>query len=186
MNLTIAVILVLVFSLHTLAEELPLELKGTAPETDSVKTMSVPSETLMKLMEARQQDLDRRETVVRRDEERLKLLRLDIEELFKKQEKPAKSGAAGVTVAKPGSAPAAPAANMVHLSQAFETMPVEEAAQRIDKMKEPVALNLLSRLKGKTAGAILAALSPQKAARLVEKLAAAPRTASSEPSLERK
>jgi hypothetical protein len=75
MNLTIAVILVLLFSLHTLAEELPLELKGTASETDPVKTMSVPSETLMKLMEARQQDLDRREAVVRRDEERLKLLR---------------------------------------------------------------------------------------------------------------
>jgi flagellar motility protein MotE (MotC chaperone) len=49
-----------------------------------------------------------------------------------------------------------------------------------------VALNLLARLKGKTAGAILAALSPQKAARLVEKLAAEPRTPSSEPSLERK
>ncbi len=182
MNLTIAVILVLLFSLNTLAEELPLELMGTAPETDPVKTMSVPSETLMKLMEARQQDLDRREAVVRRDEERLKLLRLDAEQLFKKQEKPGKPGA---TVAKPGSGAAAPSANLVHLSQAFETMPVEEAAQRIDKMKEPVALNLLGRLKGKTAGAILAALSPGKAARLVEKLAAEPRTGS-EPSLERK
>ena len=186
MNLTIAVILVLLFSLPTLAEELPLELKGTASETDPVKTMSVPSETLMKLMEARQQDLDRREAVVRRDEERLKLLRTDIEGLFKKQEKPGKPGVAGATAAKPGAAAAAPSANLVHLSQAFETMPVEEAAQRIDKMKEPVALNLLARLKGKTAGAILAALSPAKAARLVEKLAAEPRTASSEPSLERK
>jgi flagellar motility protein MotE (MotC chaperone) len=187
MNLTIAVILVLLFSLNTLAEELPLELMGTASETDPVKTMSVPSETLMKLMEARQQDLDRREAVVRRDEERLKLLRIDIEGLFKKQEKPGKPGVASPTVAKPGSGAAAvPSANLVHLSQAFETMPVEEAAQRIDKMKEAVALDLLARLKGKTAGAILAALSPGKAARLVEKLAANPRTASSEPSLERK
>jgi flagellar motility protein MotE (MotC chaperone) len=53
-------------------------------------------------------------------------------------------------------------------------------------MKEAVALNLLARLKGKTAGAILAALSPGKAARLVEKLAAEPRPTSAEPSSERK
>ena len=184
MNLTMAVIVVLLFSLHALAEELPLELKGTVSEADPVKTMSVPSEALMKLMEARQQDLDRREAVVRRDEERLKLLRSDVEALFKKQEKPGKPGATGATVAKAGAV--APAANLVHLSQAFETMPVEEAAQRIDKMKEAVALNLLARLKGKTAGAILAALSPGKAARLVEKLAAEPRPTSSEPSSERK
>ncbi len=186
MNLTIAVILVLLLSINTLAEELPLELKGTALESDPVKTISVPSETLMKLMEARQQDLDRREAIVRRDEERLKLLRLDVEGLFKKQEKPAQPVAAKATEAKLGTGAAAPSANLVHLSQAFETMPVEEAAQRIDKMKEAVALDLLARLKGKTAGAILAALSPAKAARLVEKLAAEPRAVISTPSLERK
>ena len=183
MNLTIAVILVLLFSLNTLAEELPLELSGATAETAPVKQPSVPSETLMELMEQRQKDLDRREAVLHRDEERLKLLRLDVEELFKTQEKSSKPVG---RVAKPRSGAAAPSANLVHLSQAFETMPVEEAAQRIEKMKEAVALNLLARLKGKTAGAILAALSPGKAARLVEKLAAEPRTASSEPSLERK
>jgi flagellar motility protein MotE (MotC chaperone) len=167
-----------------MAEELPLELQGTRPETASENKQNAPSETLMKLMEQRQQDLDRREAAIRREEERMKLLRSDIEGLIKNQEKSAKPGATVATGAKPTAAP--PAANMTHLSQAFETMPVEEAAQRIDKMKEAVALNLLTRLKGKTAGAILAALSPAKAARLVEKLAAAPRAASSEPSLERK
>src|SRR5438067_1900530 len=64
MNLTMTAILVLLLSFNTLAEELPLELQ--APETASVKKMSVPSETLMKLMEERQQDLDRREAAVRR------------------------------------------------------------------------------------------------------------------------
>ena len=65
-------------------------------------------------------------------------------------------------------------------------MPVEEAAQRIDKMHEAAALDLLARLKGKTAGQILAALNPAKAARLVEKLAADHRPPSSETSLKRK
>lgn len=139
----------------------------------------------MKLMEQRQQDLDRREAAIRREEERMKLLRSDIEGLVKKQEKPAKPAATVAAGAKPTTAAPPAAANMAHLSQAFETMPVEEAAQRIDKMKEAVALNLLARLRGKTTGAILAALTPAKAARLVEKLAAEPRAASSEASLER-
>ena len=91
MNLTMTAILVLLLSFNTLAEELPLELQ--APETAPVKKMSVPSETLMKLMEERQQDLDRREAAVRRDEERLKLLRSDVEGLLRKQAGPAKSAA---------------------------------------------------------------------------------------------
>jgi flagellar motility protein MotE (MotC chaperone) len=142
----------------------------------------VPSETLMKLMEERQQDLDRREAAVRREEERLKLLRSDIEGLLKKQAGPAKSAA----VAPSGGKPTTPTPNLIHLSQAFETMPVEEAAQRIEKMREAVALDLLARLKSKTTGQILAALDPAKAARLVEKLAADPGAPSSEAALKRK
>jgi flagellar motility protein MotE (MotC chaperone) len=61
---------------------------------------------------------------------------------------------------------------MAHLSQAFESMPPEEAAQRIEKMNEASALDLLTRLKSKTVGQILASVNPTKAARLTEKLAA--------------
>ena len=186
MNLTIPAILVLLLPLPVMAEELPLELQGTTLETAAGNKQSTPSENLMRLMEQRQQDLDRREAAVRRDEERMKLLRTDIEGLLKKQEKPGKPAATVSSAAKATTAVAAVAPNLVHLSQAFETMPVEEAAQRIDKMKEAVALSLLARLKAKTAGAILAALSPAKAARLVEKLAAESRIVSSEPSLQRK
>ena len=183
MNLTMTAILVLLLSFNTLAEELPLELQ--APETAPVKKMSVPSETLMKLMEERQQDLDRREAAVRREEERLKLLRADIEGLLKKQVGPTKSAAVSPSGGKPtGVSPHA--ANLVHLSQAFETMPVEEAAQRIEKMREAVALDLLARLKSKTTGQILAALDPAKAARLVEKLAADPGVSNSEVALKKK
>jgi flagellar motility protein MotE (MotC chaperone) len=182
MNLTAMAILVLLLSFNALAEELPLELQP--PETAPVKKMSMPSETLMKLMEERQQDLDRREAAVRREEERLKLLRSDIEGLLKKQAAPAKSAAVPPSGGKPTTP--TPTSNLVHLSQAFETMPVEEAAQRIEKMREAVALDLLARLKSKTAGQILAALDPTKAARLVEKLAAGPGVPSSEVSLKRK
>src|SRR5438128_11382639 len=114
MNLTMTAILVLLLSFNTLAEELPLELQ--APETAPVEKMSVPSETLMRLMEERQQDLDRREAAVRREEEHLKLLRMDIEGLLKTQEIPSKRA---VSAAKPTTGPTL-SPNLVHLNQAFE------------------------------------------------------------------
>lgn len=126
-------------------------------ETGASAKAPVLSGDLVKLLEERQQELDRREAAVRRDEDRLKILRQDIESMLKKQSK---------------SAGAQPASPMAHLSQAFESMPSEEAAQRIEKMNEASALDLLSRLKSKTVGQILASVNPAKAARLSEKLAA--------------
>lgn len=123
-----------------------------------------PPEDLAKLLEERQRELDRREAAVRKDEERVRILRQDVETLLKKQAKQnakAQAAAGGVS-------------SMAHVSQAFETMPVEEAAQRIEKMNDHLAVEMLSRLKSKTTGQILAAINPAKAARLVEKLAVRP------------
>ena len=151
------------------SDPLPEELKGASEEPSQVKKLSVPSDAVTRLLAERQQDLDRREAAVRREEERLKLLRSDIQGLLKKQEGQAKGGAPAGKATTAATTTTAP--NLVLLSQAFETMPVEEAAQRIEKMNEGVALNLLTRLKSKTAGQILAALNPTKAAHLVEKMA---------------
>ena len=133
------------------------------PEKESAASSKLPSppEDLAKLLEERQRELDRRETAVRKDEERVRLLRQSIEALLKKQAKQTGKGQ------PPGSG----GSSRAHVSQAFETMPVEEAAQRIEKMNDVLAVDMLSRLKSKTIGQILAAINPAKAARLVEKLA---------------
>ncbi len=163
-------VLVLLFAGAAVAEE-PARGNRSAsagPSSDLETALKVPSPTgqLAKQLEERQLELDRREEAIRRDEERLRILRENIEGLMNRKPGPAgPGGQAGVTQA-PAVTP-----GLTHLSQAFESMPSEEAAQRIEKMNEPVALELLSRLKGKTAGAILASLSPAKAARLIEKLA---------------
>jgi flagellar motility protein MotE (MotC chaperone) len=159
-------------------DPLPDELKGATEEPAQVKKLSVPSETLVKLLEERQHDLDRREAAVRRDEERLKLLRSDIQGLLKKQDTQSKPSGAPSVAGKPTTTAAA-VPSLVLLSQAFETMPVEEAAQRIEKMNEGVALDVLSRLKSKTTGQILAALNPTKAAHLMEKMASGRQQAAS-------
>jgi flagellar motility protein MotE (MotC chaperone) len=133
------------------------------PEKEAAVSLKLPPppEDLAKLLEERKRELDRRETAVRKDEERVRILRQSIEALLKKQAKQTGKGQ------PPGSG----GSSMAHLSQAFETMSVDEAAQRIEKMNDVLAVDMLSRLKSKTIGQILSVINPAKAARLVEKLA---------------
>ena len=57
-----------------------------------------------------------------------------------------------------------------HLIKIYEAMDPEEAALRLEQMKEGLALDLLAAIKGKKAAALLAGVSPAKAARLSEGL----------------
>jgi flagellar motility protein MotE (MotC chaperone) len=162
--------IVLLFAGGAVAEEPALGNRSASagPSANLETALKVPSPTgqLAKQLEERQLELDRREAAIRRDEERLRILRENIEGLMNRKQPP--TGPAGQAA---GTQPPTATPGLTHLSQAFEAMPSEEAAQRIEKMNEPVALELLSRLKSKTAGAILASLSPAKAARLIEKMA---------------
>ena len=49
-------------------------------------------------------------------------------------------------------------------------VPAEEAAARIEKMPAPMAVQVLRTVKSKTAGAILAQVRPDKAAKLTEQI----------------
>lgn len=57
-----------------------------------------------------------------------------------------------------------------HLVATLEAMPADRAGKLMEKMDDEIAVQLLRRLKGKEAGAILSLLSPDKAARLSERL----------------
>jgi flagellar motility protein MotE (MotC chaperone) len=58
----------------------------------------------------------------------------------------------------------------LHLVSTLTAMPADRAARLLEKMEEEVAVMLLRNLKGKEAGAILAVLAPDKAARLSQRL----------------
>jgi flagellar motility protein MotE (MotC chaperone) len=57
-----------------------------------------------------------------------------------------------------------------HLVATLTAMPPDRAARLLEKMEEDVAVQLLRNIKGKEAGAILAMLAPDKAARLSQRL----------------
>ena len=137
--------------------------------------LAVPRE-LLDLLNQRKQALDRREEAVRGAETRLKTLKDDMEGTLARYELAVKTAEAKRQDAKKKQTQAEQTAyqnTLVQVVKMYETMPPEDAAVRIEKVPNEMALQVLRSLKGKTAGAILALVKPDKAAKLTEQLMAA-------------
>ena len=165
--------------------------KTDSGKTESVKkdvqgpALSAPRE-IFELLEQRKRMLDKREATLRGSETHLLEMKAELEQIVtrheqavdaeKKRQQAAQSKAGkDAEKAKPA-AKAAPVANLnqAQLAKIYETMPPEEAAARLERMPERKALEVLRLLKGKSAGAILAEVKPDRAARLTEQLLTAP------------
>jgi len=136
------------------------------------------------MLELRKRDLDHREEVVRQAEERLILLKAEVEQILTKNEKLVEASEKRRKEAKEKRDKAASEEkakadqkalelrnqHQAQLAKIFESMPVEEAAARLEKMPDRKALEVLRLVKGKTAGAILAQIKAERAAKLTELL----------------
>lgn len=125
-------------------------------------------QNIMKALEDRERELAIREDAVKKEEERLHMLKNAIE-LSLKQYSAMRdrlqrelSGSDGGKGAQQG---------IGHIAKIYEAMSPEEAARRIEKMDSAMAVELLSRIKSKQAGKIMGAISAEKAAVLSEKIA---------------
>ena len=120
---------------------------------------------LFPLMHKERQSLQAREAVVSTKEEQLRILQKEVEDRLQElrglqlkmleaveEEKRIKSE------------------HNRHLVATLTAMPADRAGKLLEKMEEEVAVQLLRNFKGKEAGAILAVLAPDKAARLSQKL----------------
>lgn len=161
-------------------EREPQALRVHGPAVD------VPREVL-NLLDQRKRHLDRREESLRTEMERLENLKSDLDDLLSRYEgavkafeeqqqrtQQAKEDRDRKT--REGQA-AAVQAKLDVVAKMYEGMPPEEAAARIEKMPAPMAVQVLRTVKSKTAGAILAQVRPDKAAKLTEQIvnaAAAP------------
>ncbi|HZS12768.1 MAG TPA: hypothetical protein VFA38_11000 [Nitrospirales bacterium] len=142
-----------------------------APEDPSVippalqgPAVRAPRE-IFEMLEQRKRALQRREDALRTSEARLTTLKTEIQQILERYEAQVK--AAQQDESK--SAAAAQKASLAQVAKMYETMPAEEAAARIEKMPNKMALQVLRMLKGQTAGNILALVSPDKAAKLTER-----------------
>ena len=146
--------------------------------------LTVPGE-IIDMLNQRKRHLDRREASLRGAEERLHILKVELEQMLEKYEKAAaaQKQQGGEEVQKRDDErklrrqkePAASRAlHQAQLAKIYEAMPPEEAAASLERMPERKAIELLRILKEKSAGAILAAVRPERAARLTEQLLTPP------------
>ncbi|MFZ3013193.1 MAG: hypothetical protein WA045_05740 [Nitrospira sp.] len=158
--------------------------KLLAPPAVKGPAVDVPREVL-DMLEQRKRDLDRREQALRQNEERLMMVRGQIEELLDQNEalekKIQSEQAKAAEAAKVAKASASQAKTSVEkkgavqdqrtqLAKIYESMPSEDAALRLEHMPDRKAIEILKLVKAKTAGAILAQVKADRAAKLTEQL----------------
>ena len=152
-----------------------------APEAELLQgpALVVPDE-IVAMFQQRKQDLDRREKAVRTAEGQLAILKSEVAQILSKVEAVEKrrleqEKAVLIQQASQGKRPVdIRAQQLAQLAKMYESMPAEEAAARIERMADRKALEILRLVKTKSAGAILAQVKVERAAKLTEELLAAP------------
>ena len=138
-------------------------------QAESIQVKS-PEMTLVKQLEARVKELDERDRALAAEEQRLEILRQDFEKLAREHAQII-AEAAKLRKAKKEREKIDPTQqSLEHLIKVYDAMDPEDAAVRLEKMKEPLALDILAGIKEKKAASMLAGVEPGKAARLTEGL----------------
>ncbi len=152
-----------------------------APPASQGPAIDVPREVL-ELLDQRKRDLDRREEAIRQNESRLMIVRTQIEELLEQNEALEKKVQSAQVKTEDRVAAQQTKAQVekerlvqeerTRLAKMYESMPSEDAAARLERMPDRRAIEILRLVKSKTAGAILAQVKADRAAKLTEQLLA--------------
>ncbi|MFY9270879.1 MAG: hypothetical protein WAO55_14140 [Candidatus Manganitrophaceae bacterium] len=151
------------------SETEPALKKGAIITTDPVPNPPAPA-ALIRAIEERNAELDKKAAALAQKEERLRLLEKEIQALLKKS-----SALREALEKKETKRKEMEGEQFARLAKMYQAMPPEEAASRMERMEEPLALSLLAKMKEKSAAQILIGMPPAKAAKLTEKLANPPR-----------
>lgn len=118
---------------------------------------------IIKLIEKKQAEFNEREEAMKKEEERLRLIRKDVDERIDKY-------LTILTQIEEALKKIDNARNerIEHLVKSFESMPNEEAAERLSALDEPTAIKILLRIKSKKAGVVMALMDPKKVSSLTE------------------
>ncbi len=152
--------------------------KLLAPPAVQGPAIDVPREVL-DMLDQRKRDLDRREQLLRQNEERFMIVRGQIEELLDQNEALEKKIQSAQAKADPSSTQQtklhaekerSAQEQRTQLAKIYESMPSEDAASRLEHMPDRKAIEILRMVKAKTAGAILAQVKADRAAKLTEQL----------------
>jgi flagellar motility protein MotE (MotC chaperone) len=151
------------------------ESSTTGAEPVQGPALTVPEE-MVAMFQQRKQDLERRENSVREAEAKLAILKAEVAQILSQieaaeQRRLAKEKA---VVAQQNPTVDTRTQQIGQLVKMYESMPAEEAAERIERMSNRKALEILRLLKSKSAGAILAQVKVDRAAKLSEEFLTTP------------
>ena len=156
---------------------------GSEPSTREAEPVQGPAltvpEEMVAMFQQRKQDLDRRENAVRAAEAQLAILKTEVEKILSKveavEQRRLAQGKPAVSQVAQGKLPLDTRTQQLgQLVKMYESMPAEEAAERIERMNNRKALEILRLLKSKAAGAILAQVKVDRAAKLSEEFLTTP------------
>jgi flagellar motility protein MotE (MotC chaperone) len=144
------------------AETVELTSNGELQDKTAAPDSAPNAGQLISAIEKRKVDLDKRADEIEQENQRLQALKSELTTLLARytqiKETAKKSDAIDAN-------------QLEHLTKMYEAMPPKDAALRIERLKEPLALKLLSSIKPKAAAKILNEIKPARAAHLTERLA---------------
>ncbi|MCX7792879.1 MAG: hypothetical protein N2257_00515 [Thermodesulfovibrionales bacterium] len=120
---------------------------------------------LLALIEKRQKELDERERNLKVEEERLAALKRDLELKIKKYSELLKKINSILDEIEQRDIK-----NMEYLVKVYESMPPEEAGERLSALDELTAVRILERMKPRKAAAILSTMDPGKVSSITRHL----------------
>ena len=126
---------------------------------------SYAQDDMIAFIEKKQKEIKEKESSLLKEEERLKVLRKDLDERIEKYSNLLNQIE---TVLK--KLEQTQDEKIEHVVKAYEVMPPEEAATRLAVLPELTAVKIIKKMKPKKAGIIMAYMDPQKVASLTESL----------------
>lgn len=157
------------FGAPVYAQENKTTVNKNIPEKMKESRQAAPGEIdfeILKSIEQKEQDLKEREQVLEMKEEQLKLLTTEIEKKLSKIKK-AQSRIEEMVILREDLVEK----SIKHLVKVYSSMKPAEAAPLIEKLDKGITIQILSKMKGKNAGKILARVNPTLAAQLSEAIA---------------
>lgn len=120
---------------------------------------------LLVMIEKRQKELDEKERSLRLEEERLQAMKKDLDEKLKRYSDLLKKINSILDQMEQKNIQ-----NMEYLVKVYESMPPEEAGQRLGALDETLAATILKKMRPRKAGAILSTMEPQKVSAITRHL----------------
>jgi flagellar motility protein MotE (MotC chaperone) len=148
------------------AKKAEAEVKAEVKAKTEIKTETkaeVKTSGEIRTPDMKRSQLAEKEEALKKEEERIKILRKELDE---KIDRYTKLLARMEEVLK--SMDTAKGEQYEHLVKTYEAMPNEEAAARLSALDEQTAVKIIVRMKSKKAGAVMAAMAPNKVAVLTE------------------